>query len=117
MNLMEVVIVIAIILVVVSVLGIAANKVWQDSRVSSTRLQIGQVGTTVSSYMHLVNNGKPPASLKEVDLEGQTTDSWGNEFDFITPGPNGTPFDIVSYGSDGQEGGVGRAQDIRFSDS
>ncbi len=43
-------------------------------------------------------------------------DSWGNEFVYVSPGPNGTPYDIISYGSDGQEGGTGNAADIKWSE-
>ncbi|MDA1192607.1 MAG: type II secretion system major pseudopilin GspG [Candidatus Poribacteria bacterium] len=38
-------------------------------------------------------------------------DPWGNEYVYTYPGTNealGYPFDIVSYGKDGQEGGSGK---------
>jgi len=118
MNLVEVVIVIAIILIIIGVLGFAAMSVFNNSKVSTTQLQVNNLGTAVTSYMFQVNKGKPPASLKELpDLtEDQFVDAWGNELEFVAPGPGNHAFDIISYGEDGQEGGVGRAQDIRYSE-
>ncbi|MEO1535718.1 MAG: type II secretion system protein GspG [Planctomycetota bacterium] len=39
-------------------------------------------------------------------------DPWGNPYYLIVPGPNGHPFEILSYGEDGTEGGTGPARDI-----
>ena len=39
-------------------------------------------------------------------------DPWGNPFDIIVPGNENYDFDIVSYGSDGQQGGEGENADI-----
>ncbi len=38
-------------------------------------------------------------------------DPWGNEYQYSAPGQHG-PFDIVSLGSDGKEGGEGENKDI-----
>ena len=38
-------------------------------------------------------------------------DPWGNDYVYFYPGENGV-IDILSYGSDGQEGGEGLAKDI-----
>ena len=118
LNLVEVVIVIAIILIIIGVLGFAASSVFNNSKVSTTQMQIDGLGTSVTSYMYQVNKGKPPASLKDLpDLtEDQLKDAWGNEFEFVAPGPGNHAFDIISYGEDGQEGGAGRAADIRYSE-
>ena len=39
-------------------------------------------------------------------------DPWGNEYRYRAPGPNNLPFEILSLGSDGAEGGEGDAADI-----
>ena len=41
----------------------------------------------------------------------QLQDPWGNDLVMQRPGENG-PFDIISYGSDGQPGGEGDDADI-----
>ena len=38
------------------------------------------------------------------------------QFLYVTPGPNGQAYDLISLGSDGQEGGNGNAADIRWSE-
>ena len=38
-------------------------------------------------------------------------DPWGHAYIYRSPGEHG-PYDIVSYGSDGQQGGTGTAADI-----
>lgn len=35
-------------------------------------------------------------------------DAWGNDYVYTAPGPDGEPFEIISYGADGAEGGEGR---------
>lgn len=119
MNLVEVVIVIAIILIIMGVLGFAASSVFSNSKVSATTMEMNGLGSTVTSYMFQINRGKPPASLKDLPdvTEAQLTDAWGNEYEYVVPGPGNNPFDIISYGEDGQEGGTARAADIRYSDS
>lgn len=39
-------------------------------------------------------------------------DPWGNLYLFVVPGPDGHPFEILSYGADGQPGGNGEDSDI-----
>jgi general secretion pathway protein G len=43
-------------------------------------------------------------------------DPWGNEYQYVSPGAEG-PYDLYSYGSDGQEGGEGDAADISLRDT
>ncbi len=42
----------------------------------------------------------------------QLLDPWNRPFLFVTPGPDGHPYEIVSYGADGQPGGEGEDADI-----
>jgi general secretion pathway protein G len=43
-------------------------------------------------------------------------DPWGNEFVYMVPGPDGLPYEILSYGSDGEPGGTDEAADIGGAD-
>ncbi|MBI2346014.1 MAG: type II secretion system protein GspG [Deltaproteobacteria bacterium] len=43
-------------------------------------------------------------------------DPWKHEYVYVVPGPSNLPFDIVSYGADGQEGGEEKNQDIKLSE-
>jgi len=51
----------------------------------------------------------PGGYITEVPLDG-----WGREFLLRFPGPDGSPFDIISLGEDGREGGDGFAADLYF---
>jgi general secretion pathway protein G len=39
-------------------------------------------------------------------------DPWGNAYLYVTPGPDGHPYEILTYGADGQPGGEGENADI-----
>lgn len=39
-------------------------------------------------------------------------DPWGNEYVYKVPGTNNLPYEIISYGSDGEKGGDGTKEDI-----
>lgn len=49
-------------------------------------------------------------------LKSVPEDPWGNEYQYVSPGTEG-PYDLYSYGSDGQEGGEGDAADISVHDT
>lgn len=39
-------------------------------------------------------------------------DPWGRRYLFLTPGPNGHPYEVLTYGADGQPGGEGENADL-----
>ena len=47
--------------------------------------------------------------VKESDLK----DAWGNDYRYTVPGTS-KPFDLVSLGADGREGGVGENRAIQY---
>lgn len=51
-------------------------------------------------------NWNPDGYMKSIPQ-----DPWGNDFQYVSPGVEG-PYDLYSYGSDGQEGGSEDAADI-----
>jgi general secretion pathway protein G len=72
------------------------HDVWPDMDVGLAALSDGHATPTVSYYL-------PPDSL---------LDPWGNAYLYITPGPDGHPFEVVSYGGDAQPGGEGENADV-----
>ncbi len=118
MSLVEVMVVIAIILTLMSILAIGVFSVFAESQVQTTILTMGKVNERIQIYM--LRKKKPPsgsAGIAEAfSGDSVPTDAWGNEFVYVTPGPGGQPFDLISLGSDGQEGGTGNAADIRWSE-
>lgn len=77
--------------------------------------------------MYKIHNGVYPQSLKDLVERPQKAtrwkdggylekgkvpkDSWGNEYAYVIPGHHG-PFDLISYGPDGEPGGDDRDRDI-----
>jgi len=56
-------------------------------------------------------NKKYPDKLSELPAGTPTKDAWGRDFTYTYPG-SGNDYDLVSYGSDGLEGGTGADADI-----
>jgi general secretion pathway protein G len=46
--------------------------------------------------------------------EAVPSDPWGNPYQYSTPGRDGLPFAIYSYGADGKPGGEGNDADVGF---
>jgi general secretion pathway protein G len=44
-------------------------------------------------------------------------DAWGHDFIYHLNPESGQPFEIMSYGADGQEGGEGKDADLRSTDA
>lgn len=42
----------------------------------------------------------------------QLEDPWDRPYLYVVPGPDGRPFEVLTYGADGQPGGEGEDQDI-----
>lgn len=119
MSLVEVMVVIAIIVTLMGIVGYGVMTVFENSRVETTKLQMGRIAERVQIYQ--VKHKKPPTTGEGLTAvygeEPVPTDSWGNEFVYVSPGPDGSDYDIISYGRDGVEGGTGNAEDIRLTDS
>ncbi|WP_053979328.1 type II secretion system major pseudopilin GspG [Marinagarivorans algicola] len=47
-------------------------------------------------------------------LEKMPKDPFEREYIYLSPSDDGKPFDIISYGADGLQGGEGEAADISF---
>lgn len=117
MSLVEVMVVIAIIVTLMSIVGFGALQVFENTRVDTTQLQMHEVNKRIELY---TLKNKPPSTgegLKAVyGTESVPKDSWGNDFVYVSPGPDGHKYDLISYGADGVEGGDGNDSDIRFSE-
>ena len=123
------------VMVVVVILGILAaivmtNVVGKDdqARVTTTKASLASVANALESYK-LDNHKYPtmdgglealvnkPASAKNYPNGGYLRgdipkDSWGNPFQYVTPGDRGRPYEIYSLGADGAEGGEDFNADI-----
>ncbi len=47
---------------------------------------------------------------------GQLLDPWERPYLYITPGPEGHPYEVLTHGADGQPGGEGEDADVSSAD-
>lgn len=118
-TLLELMIVIIIIGVLGAVVGLnligAADKAKKDATITSMRaIQQG-----LKMY-HARYSAYPPtnlgfqALLSQNIIQSSFKDGWGNQFDYLCPSPvTNSTYAIISYGSDGREGGE---EDIYWTD-
>jgi len=125
MTLVEILAVVVILglLAVTLTVGIAGKMGKAKSEIART--QIGQIVAQVQTYQ-LDKRALPTAAQGLATLTspaadpaasyflepGKIIDPWGNAYLYVIPGPAGHPFEVISYGADGQPGGKGDAMDI-----
>lgn len=118
MSLVEIMVVIAIILTLMSIIAIGVWGVFGDSQVDTTRLTMMRVNERLEIYM--LRKKHAPSMTDGLGSvfgnEAVPKDSWNHDFQYVSPGPNGEPYDLISLGADGQEGGTGNDEDLRWSE-
>lgn len=58
---------------------------------------------------------QPSDSFPEGILSRLSLDPWNHKYEYIQPGRSG-PYEVISYGADGREGGDGANKDISSAD-
>jgi general secretion pathway protein G len=126
-TLVEMLVVITIIGLIMGLIGPRVLNYLGESKVKAAKIQM----QSFSSALDLFNldTGRYPASGEGLGALIQSTgaipawngpylkggvlpnDPWGKPYVYRSPGEHGA-YDILSYGSDGQEGGTGTAADI-----
>lgn len=130
-TLVEIMVVVVIIGLLAALIGPRVLGQSETAKIKATQVQISQLTQALELY-HLDNGFFPttdqglnallekPSSQPEpknyarggyLQKKKLPADGWGNEFIYICPGEHGD-FDIISYGSDGKQGGEGAAADI-----
>jgi general secretion pathway protein G len=125
-------VVIAIIGMIMGLIGPRVLNYLSESRVKAARIQIqsfssaldlfyldaGRYPSTAEGLAALVRPTSGVAGWAGPYLKGGgvPNDPWNNPYVYRSPGVH-APFDIVSYGADGQEGGTDLAADITTTTS
>ena len=126
-TLVEMLVVIAIIGLIMGLIGPRVLNYLSESKVKAARIQeqsfqsaldlfyldAGRFPSSAEGLTALVRPTPGLAAWNGPYLKGGTVpnDPWNHPYVYRSPGERG-PYDIVSYGSDGQEGGSGVAADI-----
>ena len=126
-TLVEMLVVIAIIGLIMGLIGPRVLNYLSESKVKAARIQeqsfqsaldlfyldAGRFPSSAEGLTALVRPTPGLAAWNGPYLKGGNVpnDPWNHAYVYRSPGEHG-PYDIVSYGSDGQEGGSGVAADI-----
>lgn len=127
-TLIEMLVVLTIIGLIVGLVGPRVLGYLAESRVKTARLQIESFGASLDLFN--LDTGRYPTTAEGLDalverpadvavwngpyLKGGRVpvDPWGNAYHYQSPVDHDPPYEIVSYGSDGREGGTGNAADV-----
>ena len=126
-TLVEMLVVITIIGLIMALVGPRVLNYLTDSKIKAAKIQIESFSNALELY-YLDTGRYPPSSDGLTALVRPTTsipgwngpylrgdrvpnDPWGHPYVYRSPGQIG-PYEIISLGSDGQEGGEGAAADI-----
>jgi general secretion pathway protein G len=126
-TLIEMLVVLVIIGLVMSLVGPRVLNYLSEARVKAARIQIESLSNSLDLYY--MDVGRYPTSQEGLDalvrrpagldlwngpyIKAATVpaDPWRNQYVYVAPGRHG-PYDLMSFGSDGREGGDGVAADI-----
>ena len=136
-TLLEILVVVMIITILATIVGINVAKEPGRARQAKARAQIGVFRLALQRYR--MENGrlptpeqglqalcvkpeKPPVPERypeEGYLESRKIplDPWQREYVYLSPGPGGEPFIVLSYGADGEVGGTGEDADLSSADT
>ena len=127
-TLIEMLVVLVIIGLILGLVGPRVLSYLTDARIKAARLQIESFSNSLDLYY--LDVGRYPTTQQGLEalvkrppgvdvwngpyLKGGTvpTDPWRNAYVYAAPGSHGGAYDLMSYGSDGHEGGDGPAADI-----
>ena len=126
-TLVEMLVVITIIGMIMALVGPRVINYLGEAKVKAAKIQIESFSSALDLYY--LDAGRYPSSSEGLTALAQRpggsqtwngpylkggvvpNDPWGKPYVYRAPGEHGA-YDIVSYGSDGQEGGTGTAADI-----
>ena len=126
-TLVEMLVVITIIGLIMGLIGPRVLNYLSESKVKAARIQLQSFSSALDLFY--LDAGRYPSSSEGLGalmqrapglaawngpyLKGNTVpnDPWNHPYMYRSPGEHG-PYEIISYGADGQEGGSGLAADI-----
>ena len=127
-TLVEMLVVLTIISLILGLVGPRVLAYLGNSRVKAARLQIENFGSALDLFF--LDTGRYPSAIEGLDALVQRPtgadvwngpyvkggrvplDPWGHPYQYKATVDHNPPYEIVSLGSDGREGGTGTAADI-----
>jgi general secretion pathway protein G len=127
MTLIEILVVLTLIGIIMGIVGSNFIGKGEQAKVKAAKIEIEQISQTLDLYK--LEIGHYPSSQEglqalisaptgEANWNGPywkknsvPKDPWGNEYKYVAPGQKG-PYEIISLGADGKEGGENTDKDI-----
>jgi general secretion pathway protein G len=127
-TLIELLVVLTIISLIMGLIGPRVLGYLSDARTKTARLQIESLSSALDLFY--LDAGRYPTSSEGLDALAQRpsdvavwngpyvkggrvpVDPWGHAYQYRSPVDHTPPYEIVSFGSDGREGGTGNSADI-----
>jgi general secretion pathway protein G len=128
MTLIEILVVLVLLAIITGI--VAGNFIGkgEKAKADAAKIEIGQIAQTLDLYK--LEIGRYPSTQEGLQAlisapagvnnwngpywkkNSVPKDPWGNEYKYMAPASNGSPYEILSYGADGKEGGDGPNKDI-----
>jgi len=127
MTLIEILVVLVLIGIVMGIVGSNFLGRGEKAKADAAKIEIGQISQSLDLFKLEV--GRYPSTQEGLQAliaapagvtnwngpywkkQSVPKDPWGNEYKYAAPGQSG-PYDIISLGADGKEGGDGVNKDI-----
>lgn len=126
-TIVETMIVITIAMILTAMVGITAIKQVGKAKAVKAQTEIESYSLALTAYY--LDCGSYPGEESGLEAlyknpgsadgwngpyltRSVSKDPWGNDYIYRIPGPDGQDFALLSYGSDGMEGGEGDAADL-----
>ena len=127
-TLIELLVVLTIIGLIMGLIGPRVLGYLEDSRAKTAKLQIESLSSALDLFY--LDAGRYPTTSEGLEALAQRpsdiaiwngpyikggrvpADPWGHAYQYRSPVDHTPPYEIVSFGSDGREGGSGNAADI-----
>jgi general secretion pathway protein G len=126
-TLIEMLVVLTLIALILGLVGPRVLSYLGESRTKTAKLQIESFGSALDLFYldtgHYPTTSDGLSALVQRPTGGEVwngpylkggrvpLDPWGKPYQYRSPGEH-APYEIMSYGSDGREGGTGSAADI-----
>ena len=124
LTLVEIMVVMAILGTIMAIVAVNVIAQLDDANVEATKLQMGRLGSNLDLYASK-KKGKYPSTADGLEAASKyfqdgkiPTDAFGNEFQYFAPATNcDKPYELISYGKDGEQGGEEANADISTCDT
>lgn len=135
-TLIEILVVVLIISILAGIVGISVLRHPAEAKAAVAKMQLKTFKSALQLYR--MDQGTLPTQAQGLEAlcikptvapipekypeEGYLDsrilpkDPWGHAYIYLVPGRNQEPYEIISYGTDGEEGGAGAAADISSSE-